>query len=78
MKEQMHHSKVDDLLDLLAGIVARGVQCGAFRANLDPRVTALAILGALGAVCESMFPARSLTELAGLLADLYAGMVGTP
>jgi AcrR family transcriptional regulator len=76
MKQQMHKPKSDDIVDVIAGIVARGMQCGAFRANLDPRVTALAIIGSMATVYESMSPTRSLSELAGLLADLHGGMVG--
>jgi AcrR family transcriptional regulator len=76
MKEQMSRSKSDEIIDLIAGIVARGMQCGAFRADLDPRTTALAILGSTASVCEAMTTTRPLSELADLLADLHAGMVG--
>jgi AcrR family transcriptional regulator len=76
MKEQMSQPISGEIIDLIAGIVKRGAQRGVFRADLDPQATAAAILGSIGAVCESMSPTRSLSELAGLLADLHAGMVG--
>jgi AcrR family transcriptional regulator len=76
MKAQMNQSVSDEVIALLAGIIERGVQRGVFRADLDPQATALAVLGSIGAVCGSMAATHSLAELAGLLADLHACMVG--
>ena len=76
VKAQMHQPMTGEMVDLIAGIIERGVRSGTFRANVEPRATALAILGSIGAVCGAMVTTHSLTELAGLLADLHAGMVG--
>ncbi len=63
------------VLDLIAGILVRGMRSGAFRADLDPMATAAAILGSTTAVNEFLGPTRSPEELADLLADLHQRMV---
>ncbi|HWE60972.1 MAG TPA: TetR family transcriptional regulator [Chloroflexota bacterium] len=75
VKQRMSQPLATELIELIAGIVERGVRMGAFRADLDPPATAAAILGSIGAVCETLGATRPLEELAGLLADLHSSMV---
>lgn len=75
MKERMSRPRAAEILELVAGIVERGVRSGAFRADLDPQTTAAAILGSIGTVCETFAPTRPLDELATQLADLHRSMV---
>jgi AcrR family transcriptional regulator len=77
MKEQMSQPVAAEVLDLIAGIVERGVRAGAFRAGLDPAATAAAILGSIGSVSETFAATRPLDELANLLADLHSSMVAS-
>jgi hypothetical protein len=75
MKQELSSSMTDEVLDLISGLVQRGVRTGAFRADLDPAATAGAILGSIGAVLENLGAKRPLLELAEILADLHHGMV---
>jgi len=77
MKHELSRPMVDESIDLVSGIVARGTRSGAFRADLDPVATASAILGSIGAVFENLGPKRPLLELAAVLADLHHNMVAT-
>jgi AcrR family transcriptional regulator len=76
MKKHVSKSLTDEVIDLVAGIVERGMRSGAFRADLDPPTTAAAILGSIGVTCEILGARRPLSELAVLLADLHSAMVG--
>lgn len=78
VKARMHgaSSMTEEILAVVEGIIARGVQAGVFRADLDTQVTALAVLGTIGAVVETLSSTRSLDDLAALLADLLTTMVG--
>ena len=75
MKQELSQPMADEVLDLISGIVNRGIQTGAFRPGLDPAATAGAILGSIGAVLENLGAKRPLLELAEILADLHHGMV---
>jgi AcrR family transcriptional regulator len=75
MKQEMRSPMTDEVLDLISGLVERGIGTGAFRAGLDPAATAAAILGSIGAVFENLGAKRPLLELAEILADLHHGMV---
>jgi AcrR family transcriptional regulator len=75
LKQQMSQSMTGEMIELIAGIVERGVRAGVFRADLDPPATAAAILGSMGLVVEMLGATRPLHELAELLADLHSSMV---
>jgi AcrR family transcriptional regulator len=75
MKQQISQSMIGEIMDLIAGIVVRGIQAGTFRPHLDPPTTAIAILGSIGSVFENLAATRPLGELAALLADLHNSMV---
>jgi hypothetical protein len=64
-----------EIVDLIAGIVERGKQSGAFDAKLDSSVAAATIVGSIGGVVEMLGNKRSLDELAEMLADLHRRMV---
>lgn len=75
MKQQMSQPMSDEIIDLLAGLVQRGIRAGAFRADLDPPTTAAAILGSIGVAFELFGAKRPLVELADRVADLISHMV---
>ncbi|HEY8286131.1 MAG TPA: TetR family transcriptional regulator [Chloroflexota bacterium] len=75
VKHDLHQPVSAEIIDLISGIVERGMRSGAFRPDLDPAATANAILGSIGAVCENLGATRPLAELAAMLADLHHGMV---
>jgi hypothetical protein len=75
VKHDLHQPVAAEIIDLVSGIVERGMRSGAFRPDLDPAATANAILGSIGAVCENLGATRPLAELAAMLADLHHGMV---
>jgi AcrR family transcriptional regulator len=64
-----------EIIDLIAGILERGKQSGAFDAKLDSLVTAATIAGSIAGVVEMFGNKRSLDELAEMLADLHRRMV---
>ena len=78
MKQQVSQTMADEAIELLAGIVRRGMQTGAFRADLDPPTTAAAILGSIGLVFELCGARRPISDLAGKVADLISHMVAAP
>jgi len=72
------HPIAAELNALVVGVLERGIQSGAFRPDLDPRVAAAAILGSIGGVIEMLATERSLSELVSVLADLHSHMVASP
>jgi AcrR family transcriptional regulator len=60
---------------IVADILERGIQTGAFRPGLDPRLTASAILASIGGVIDAYSPVRPLDDLVRTLADLHYAMV---
>ena len=66
---------MDELNDLIAGIVRRGIQAGAFRPDIDPQIAAAAILGSIGGVFKMLSGARPSSELVSALVDLHGQMV---
>ena len=74
LREQGHFVG-GELHQLVAGILERGVRTGAFRPDLDPHLTASAILGSIGGVIENRSTERPLDELVRALADLHSYMV---
>jgi AcrR family transcriptional regulator len=57
-------------ISVVAGLIERGIRMGVFRADLDPEVTAGALMGSMIAF-ELLTPARSYAAIADTLADLY-------
>lgn len=66
-----------ELYRMVEGILERGMQSGAFRPDLDPRITASAILWSISGVVETGTAERSLDELVHALADLHSHMVAS-
>ena len=73
--EKKGYSFVAEFNALLAGILERGIQSGAFRQGLDPRLAASAILGSIGSVLGDYTRDRPLDDLVRSLADLHRHMV---
>ncbi|HWE64879.1 MAG TPA: TetR/AcrR family transcriptional regulator [Chloroflexota bacterium] len=65
----------EELYGMVEGILERGIRAGAFRPDLDPRITAAAILGSIGGVVETRSMERPMDELVRALADLHSRMV---
>jgi AcrR family transcriptional regulator len=64
-----------ELNNLVAGILGRGIQVGAFRPDIDPQIAAAAILGSIGGVFKMLSGARPSSELVSALVDLHGQMV---
>ncbi len=60
----------EQIIGEIAALVARGVRDGVFRADLDPEITAGALMGSMIAF-EVLTPRRSYDAVADALADLY-------
>jgi len=66
----------EQVIGTIAELVTRGVQHGTFRADLDPEVTAAALMGSILAF-EVLASRRSYDTIADTLADLYLSPLTT-